>query len=292
MDARIQQSVVANLSGRPAPITVGPFVIGVDPGTDSPGINYATPIPGSPITATDVTALIAAFRSAKRKPRLEYVTSTAPDLEALLLGAGFTVEERHEYLICTPATLTVPPTPDGFELLAPSTDEQRIAMVSAQHAAFGGDTAATTADATRMARLQSRGGIALMAVATADAATTSSGFTGSDGSGSLGAGSDGAGSLGDARMTVGGSNMDVFAVAGGGQAVPPSDGVSEVAGIAVREAYRRRGLAGAITADITSRLFAAGAELAWLEASGVESWRVYERIGYRPAGKRLYIAME
>ena len=29
---------------------------------------------------------------------------------------------------------------------------------------------------------------------------------------------------------------------------------------------------------------------AWLEASGPDSWRIYERIGYRPTGKRLYIS--
>ncbi|MBM0259860.1 GNAT family N-acetyltransferase, partial [Micromonospora sp. 4G55] len=68
--------------------------------------------------------------------------------------------------------------------------------------------------------------------------------------------------------------------------------VSEVAGIAVRSPYRRQGLAGAITAAITRRLFTTGVEIAWLEASGEKSWRVYERVGYRPAGQRLYIAMD
>ena len=79
--------------------------------------------------------------------------------------------------------------------------------------------------------------------------------------------------------------------AGGGQATPPNDAVSEVAGIAVRTPYRRRGLAGAITAEVTRMLFSKGVEVAWLEASGEESWRVYERVGYRPAGQRLYIAL-
>jgi len=80
--------------------------------------------------------------------------------------------------------------------------------------------------------------------------------------------------------------------AGGGQAVPPNDAVSEVAGIAVRTPYRRRGLAGAITAEVTRRLFATGVQIAWLEASGAESGRVYERVGYRSAGQRLYIALD
>ncbi|MEE3922407.1 GNAT family N-acetyltransferase [Micromonospora sp. BRA006-A] len=79
--------------------------------------------------------------------------------------------------------------------------------------------------------------------------------------------------------------------AGGGGAAAPVGAVSEVAGIAVRAPHRRRGLASAITADVTRRLFSAGTEVAWLEAGGEDSWRVYQRVGYRPAGQRLYIAM-
>ncbi|MBM2614460.1 GNAT family N-acetyltransferase [Actinoplanes sp. LDG1-06] len=250
MDHRIQQSVVANLSSRPAPLGVGPFVIGFDPGTDSPHINYATPRPGATITPGDVTDLVAAFRDAGRKPRLEYVTSCAPGLEDLLTTAGFRVEERHDYLVCSPGTLATAPAPDGFRLSEPVTDQQRMAMVGAQNEAFGGEPTATDADAARVRRQQEAGGVAVMAV---------------DGDGTC---------------------------AGGGQAVPPNDGISEVAGIAVRPPFRRRGLAGAITAAVTGRLFATGAEVAWLEASGEDSWRVYERVGYRPAGKRLYIALD
>ncbi|WBC08696.1 GNAT family N-acetyltransferase [Micromonospora sp. WMMA1947] len=80
--------------------------------------------------------------------------------------------------------------------------------------------------------------------------------------------------------------------AGGGGAAAPVGAVSEVAGIAVRAPHRRRGLASAITADVTRRLFHAGTEVAWLEAGGEDSWRVYQRVGYRPGGQRLYIAMD
>jgi ribosomal protein S18 acetylase RimI-like enzyme len=251
MDARIQQSVVANLSGRPAAVESGPFIVGIDPDTDSPGINYATPRPGAPITPADVDALVATFRAAARKPRLEYVTSAAPTLEALLVAAGFTVEARHEYLVCTPDTLAVPATPAGFTLRAPATDDDRRALYGAQSEAFvGAPVEVTDADVARMGRTQTNGGVVVMAVA-------------ADGT-----------------------------CAGGGLAMPPSDGVSEVAGIAVLPPYRRRGLAGAITAAVTSHLFAAGGAVGWLEASGEDSWRVYERIGYQPTGKRLYIALE
>jgi ribosomal protein S18 acetylase RimI-like enzyme len=250
MDARVQRSVIANLSMRPKAIEVGPFVIGWDPTTASRFINYATPQLDAVVTAADVTALVAAFRDIDRVPRLEYVVSCAPGLEQQLLDAGFTVEARHDYLVCSPDSLTVPAVPDGFELAEPATDEQRAGQVAVQNEAFGGEPAVTPADIARVRRTQDNGGVVMLV-----------------------------------------RSVDGVYVAGG-QAAPPGAGVSEVAGIAVREAFRRRGIAGALTAAITVQLFAAGVHVAWLEASGEDSWRVYERVGYAPTGKRLYIALD
>lgn len=250
MDNRVQNSVISTLSARPEVVEAGPFVIGWDPGSDGRFINYATPRLGAAITAADVTALVAAFREIGRIPRLEYVTSCAPGLEELLLGAGFAIEERHDYLVCSPGTLVSPPGPAGFEMLEPSTDEQRASVLAVQNEAFGGEPVATPSDVARVRRVQENGGV-LMAV------------RGPDG-----------------------------AFVAGGQAGAPSDGVSELAGIAVARAVRRRGIAGMLTAAITARLFAAGGEVAWLEASGGDSWRVYERVGYAATGKRLYIALD
>lgn len=250
MDIRIQQSVVANLSNRPAPVDVGPFVVGLDPATTSPHINYATPRPGSAITAADVTALVAAFRAADREPRLEYVTSCTPGLEALLTAAGFVVEARHTYLLCVPDTFQTPPMLEHLNLHESGNDVQRAALISAQNDAFGGEAVVSQADVARLGRLQGAGGVAVMAVT-------------EDGT-----------------------------CAGGGIATPPTGAVSEVAGIAVRTPYRRQGLARAITAEITRRLFTTGVEVAWLEAAGEESWRVYERVGYQAAGHRLYIPLK
>src|ERR1700716_410779 len=101
MDTIVQQSVIAQLSRRPDVVEVGPFVIGWDRSSDSRFINYATPRLGAVITAADVTALVAAFREIARIPRLEYVVSSAPDLEQQLVAAGFAVEARHDYLVCS-----------------------------------------------------------------------------------------------------------------------------------------------------------------------------------------------
>ncbi|TDC34944.1 GNAT family N-acetyltransferase [Micromonospora sp. 15K316] len=249
MDSIVQRSVVAQLTRRPQVVEIGPFVLGWDPTTESPHINYATPQPDAAITGADVEALVAAFRDIRRIPRLEYVTACAPGLEAQLRAAGFTVEARHDYLVCSPGALAVPAAPDGVELAVPATDGDRAAVVAAQNEAFGGEAVATAADVARIRRLQEIGAPVL-----------------------------------SARTAEG-------ECVGGGQASVLGAGVSEVGGIAVRAAYRRRGIAGALTAAITERVFAAGGEHAWLEASGPDSWRVYERVGYRPVGKRLYLRL-
>jgi ribosomal protein S18 acetylase RimI-like enzyme len=206
------------------------------------------------ITAADVTALVAAFREIARIPRLEYVVSSAPDLEQQLVAAGFAVEARHDYLVCSPDSLVVPAVPAGIEMVEPATDDERADLAAAQGEAFGGEVNVTPADVARMRRNQDNGAVVLLA-------------------------------------RVGVPDGASYCV-GGGQASAPAAGTSEVAGIAVREAYRRRGIAGAVTASITERLFAKGLDAAWLEASGQESWRVYERVGYVATGKRLYIALD
>lgn len=246
MDLRVQRAVVANLRTRPNVVECGPFVVGLDHGTDSPHINYATPVPGVGVSAADVADLVAAFGG--RPPRLEYVTSCAPELEALLGAAGFAVQARNEYLVCTPASLVVPPVPAGFEVFVPVSDAEIGGVIAVQNEAFGSPGEAGPADVDRQRRVGRRGGV----------------FVGA--------------------RTAGGR------YAGGGGTVAPSDGVCEVGGIAVGAAYRRRGVAGAVTAEIVRRLFAAGVEVAWLEAGGADSWQVYERVGFRPAGQRLYIA--
>jgi GNAT superfamily N-acetyltransferase len=67
----------------------------------------------------------------------------------------------------------------------------------------------------------------------------------------------------------------------------PALGVVEVGGVATLPEYRRRGVAGALTAAAVSAAFAAGAELAWLTAADQHAGRIYERAGFRVAGTQL-----
>jgi ribosomal protein S18 acetylase RimI-like enzyme len=66
------------------------------------------------------------------------------------------------------------------------------------------------------------------------------------------------------------------------------DGVSELAGIATAEPWRRRGLAGAVTAELAREAFAAGASLCVLSPGDEGALRVYERAGFRRIATMLH----
>ena len=66
------------------------------------------------------------------------------------------------------------------------------------------------------------------------------------------------------------------------------DGVSELAGIATAERWRRRGLAGAVTAALAREAFATGAFLCVLSPGDETALRVYERAGFRRIATMLH----
>jgi predicted GNAT family acetyltransferase len=78
-------------------------------------------------------------------------------------------------------------------------------------------------------------------------------------------------------------------VVGGASWTLVLDGMTEVAGIGVLEAYRRRGIAGALTAAATSEGFAEGASLAVLVPGHEGAARVYERAGYADASRMIHV---
>jgi GNAT superfamily N-acetyltransferase len=69
---------------------------------------------------------------------------------------------------------------------------------------------------------------------------------------------------------------------------PVIDGCSEVAGVATAEAWRRRGLAGVVTAAAARAAFAAGAQLCVLSPGDDGAQRVYARAGFRRAATMLH----
>jgi ribosomal protein S18 acetylase RimI-like enzyme len=78
--------------------------------------------------------------------------------------------------------------------------------------------------------------------------------------------------------------------AGGGSNTVPVAGVTEVAGIGVREQFRRRGLGQAITTFLAREAFAQGISLAFLSAASENEARIYARAGFKTVGEVLHIS--
>jgi ribosomal protein S18 acetylase RimI-like enzyme len=78
--------------------------------------------------------------------------------------------------------------------------------------------------------------------------------------------------------------------AGAGQCTVPVDGATELAGVGVRPAFRRRGIAQAVTARLAAAMHARGADLVFLMAAGGAEARIYERAGFIRIGEVLHIS--
>lgn len=86
-----------------------------------------------------------------------------------------------------------------------------------------------------------------------------------------------------ARETDGGEAI------GWGVFLAPSDGATELAGIGVAEAHRRRGIAGAITARLAREAFSRGVTTAFLTPGDDGAERVYTRAGFQPRSRMLHM---
>jgi RimJ/RimL family protein N-acetyltransferase len=163
MDNQVQSFAVTNLRRRPEVVETGGFVAGFIPGTDSPYLNYATPLPGAEPTGRDVTALIGAFKERGLLPRLEFAPQAAPEVEPALRAAGFVTEAVHEYLVCTPGTLRLPRSPDAPRVETPATDADFAQLDAALAEAFGGLFASSPEGADRLRHtLESGGAVGLV----------------------------------------------------------------------------------------------------------------------------------
>jgi ribosomal protein S18 acetylase RimI-like enzyme len=78
---------------------------------------------------------------------------------------------------------------------------------------------------------------------------------------------------------------------GAGLYTPAYDGVTEIAGVGVAAAFRRRGVAGAVTAKLVERAASEGIELPFLMAGGPAEQRIYERIGFEVRASVLHISL-
>jgi GNAT superfamily N-acetyltransferase len=250
MESRIQSYLRFAASHGRETERIGPFLATFTTDNDNPYINYAIPDDGATPSPADVAALIAAYERRFRKPRLEYITMLAPAVEGALLGAGFEVEGRTPLMVCAPGSEQILPAPPGIELLVPSTDDDIRGMMLAQNEAFGESVNVPGDEA--IARFRSSMAEGLIAIL--------------------------------ARVDATGEPV------GGGAGTIPHDSITEIAGIGVREAYRRQGIAAAITSRLMQEAFAAGVTFPFLMAAAEAEERIYARAGFRTIGNTLHIS--
>ncbi|MEZ0093606.1 GNAT family N-acetyltransferase [Streptacidiphilus sp. EB129] len=78
---------------------------------------------------------------------------------------------------------------------------------------------------------------------------------------------------------------------GAGLVTEPQGGVSEVAAVATRMDYRRRGIASALASLLTRAAHDGGAGLVFLDVEGPAEELVYLRAGFARAGERAWVSL-
>jgi ribosomal protein S18 acetylase RimI-like enzyme len=231
-------------------VHVPPFTFFFHPRDDLTYFNYAIP---DNAVAGDISAPIARLRSEfdarRRTPRFEFVEGFAPDLPAALQGEGFVEESRLHLMTCTPDTFRPAPPVPGLSILrlTRNADEEDLAAFLSTQRRGFEGDESAMPTQSDMEALRSR--------------------------------LDGGGGTFLARLDGESVAAGVFST--------PSSGLTEVAGIATLERFRRLGIASALTAEAVRIAFDEGVEIAVLSAADARAGRVYERVGFQPHATML-----
>lgn len=142
---------------------IGPFLATFSRDSANPYLNYAIPDDGARPAPSEVDSLTAAYRGRELLPRLEFLVDTAPDLEAVLVAAGYSVERRIPVMLCPPGSVAVPPAPDGIELVVPESDDEIADLLRAQYTAFGEQPLMSDVDVVNTRERVGAGGFAVLA---------------------------------------------------------------------------------------------------------------------------------
>lgn len=148
---------------------VGQFLLMFTAATRHRYLNYAIPDDGAAPSHAELDALVDAFHRADRIPRLEFLPTVAPLLEARLLDHGFAVEERLPLMTCTLSSLRVLEPPEGVSLATPSGATSMLALARLQHEIFADPDPADERSVARLRDILDNGGRALLATDTTTA---------------------------------------------------------------------------------------------------------------------------
>lgn len=80
--------------------------------------------------------------------------------------------------------------------------------------------------------------------------------------------------------------------AGGGVCLVVSDATTELTGLGVAAAFRRRGVGAAVTSELARRAFAAGVRTAFLTPGEPSTARVYARSGFAGTEEMLHLRLD
>lgn len=221
---------------------------------------YARPRLGldRPVSADAVSAVLARQRERGVPQALEWVHETTPSLETAALAAGMTVA------LCPLLVLDGPPRerPSAAEVRQVSPGDPAVGAVHAAiSVGFGaGGTAVGEASVTERDAWAARGEESLEPLEDQLRSGLSVMF----------------GAFDSEAGAVGGGNHNPRVVDGAG--------VSEVVGVAVLPAYRRRGIAAHLSGELARHALDSGADTVFCSAQDDAVARVYGSVGFRRVG--------
>lgn len=187
---------------------------------------------------------------------LEWVHDTAPSLAAVARAAGMTVQECPMLVL---ESLLETPAPDGTVRLMDAEDDDVAVVEAAIRVGFG-----TPGTAISDAGVAERDDTAASLGALRDRGFTVDG-------------------LRKGRTIMVGAFADDVGAVGGGSHNPRGQ-VSEMVGVGVVPAFRRRGLGAAVAYLLSRHALDNGVTTVFCGAESIDVARVYERVGFRRIG--------
>jgi predicted GNAT family acetyltransferase len=175
VDSKIHTYYLSAAAARSA-TRIGCFFAIVEPASDNRYLNYAVPSADARPTEAEVSALVDHYQSRRRQPRLEYVVGAAPEVEAVLLAAGFVVENRLPLMVCAADTLQPMAPPDGFDLSPARSDADLRGELTVIRHAYGGGGEPTARELAGRRSFVDQGGLVVLARHAASSAPAASGI--------------------------------------------------------------------------------------------------------------------
>jgi len=207
-------------------------------------------------TAEEIKKVLARQLELGMPRALEWIQETAPSLATVARAAGMTVQECPMLVL---ESLVEPPAPDGAVRLMNAEDDDLALVDAAIRVAFG--TPGT-------------------AVSDVGAAERDDAAASTDASHSLGNTTD---ALRSGRTVMVGAFVNEVGAVGGGSHNPRGQ-VSEMVGVGVLPAFRRRGLAAAVAHLLSRHALDNGVTTVFCGADSSDVARVYEGVGFRRIG--------